>query len=574
VGTRNAWTGCWLLLTASGAAGCPQQTTPASQPPPAIAQTEEERVQALVDSRYAPGDVRHSFRAKWGDAIDCIDFFAQPGVRALAARGHPLARMPESNPPSERRPGGPARPSKLLASEDFVFRGEPDEDGHARRCPPRTVPIVRVTRAQIERAGGLAAILKYVNGKAPPPSCTKPAAGAGSERGPFSHVIGTPTGSSNPIVEGHTITTIWAPAVTQAGDHSTSQLWMVTGCERNATQSIEVGWNVDPVVNNGDTSGPHLFVFASAGGPGCYDGFLGDPSACPSWVQVSGTLVPGMQLPSSNLTVQHELSLRVAHHDGEGWAVFVAIDDGFGDSHEELLGYYAESAPAGAMQPAAEHLLVGAEVESVHGQVVPMGSGQVAAAGYPAAAYHRDVSVTDRSLRRFTGPPFVLSTLSGAAPLVAQEPYSIDNGVSAGPAVGEPAGDWRNYFYFGGGPCGLCGHGYGCDVSGQCRSCGGDDQWCCPGAQCDTGFTCSSAAKCTPAGCGRPTQPCCAHGRCGGALVCSQGVCAEGRGPAAPGPSACGGQGQPCCAGGFPCQAGLSCHAHRAAQGRAARVCE
>jgi hypothetical protein len=559
-----------LLLMASGATGCGQQAAPTSQAH-VVAQTDEQRIQAFLDSRYAARDVRHSFRAKWGDDIDCVDFLAQPGVRALAARGHPLTRMPEGKP-SKRRPPSPPRPSKLLASEDFAFRGEPDENGHARRCPTGTVPIIRITRDQIVRAGGLRAFLSYMRSKPPPPICAHPP-------GDFAQVVGTPTGSSNPVVEGHTVTTIWGPTVSQAGDHSTSQLWMVSGCERKGAQSVEVGWGVDPGVNHADTSGPHLFVFAANAADeqgfhsaGCYNASFGDPADCPGWVQVSGALVPGMQLPSSNVTVQHELTLRVTHGPEEGWTVYVAIDEGFGDSQEELLGYYPESAFFGAMQTAAEHFQVGGEVAFSPAEEVPMGSGQVAIAGYPAAAYHRDVSVTDQSLRTFSGPPFVLSTLSGGAPCEGPCLYTVDNTVPAGPAAGGPPGDWHDYFYFGGGSCGRCGHGYGCDASGQCRRCGGNDQSCCPGAQCDTGFTCSSSARCIPAGCGRwAGQPCCAGARCDGALVCSQGACSwAGRAPQV----ACGGQGDPCCAGGFPCQAGLTCRVRHTAQGVSAPACE
>jgi hypothetical protein len=554
---------------ASGATACGQHTAPATQAP-VVTRTEEQRIQAFLDARYTAKDVRHSFRAKWGDEIDCIDFFAQPGARALAARGHPLTRVPEGKASSKRRLAGPPHPSKLLASEDFVFRGEPDEDGHARCCPTGTVPIIRITRERILRAGGMSSFLRYTHGKASAPSCARPSPPAGSGSGPVSRAVGMPMGSAGPVVEGSTVTAIWGPTVSQAGDHSTSQLWMVSGCEGNARQSVEAGWNVDPVVNNGDTSGPHLFVFATSGaGAGCYDLSSGEAGDCPGWVQVSGTLVPGMQLPSSNVTVQHELTLRVTHSRGEGWAVYVAIDDGFGDSQEELLGYYPESAYLGAMQTAAEHFQVGGEVASFSGQVVPMGSGQVAAAGFPSAAYHRDVSVIDQSLRSFSGPPFVLSTLSGSAPLATQGPYSVDNTMPAGPAAGGLPGDWHNYFYFGGGPCGLCGHGYGCDASGQCRSCGADNQSCCPGAQCDTGFACSSGARCTPASCGQSGQPCCAHARCDASLACTQGVCVEGHPQVA-----CGGQGEPCCEGGYPCQAGLRCRPRRAAQRTTALVCE
>ena len=112
----------------------PNQTNgpanPATLPAGATdAAIEAARVQTFLDSRYKASDVTHSFRTQLGDTIDCIDFFAQPGVRSLAASGTPIQKLP----PSVARPPG----------TDPLFDGKPDQNGNLRQCPEGTVPQVR-----------------------------------------------------------------------------------------------------------------------------------------------------------------------------------------------------------------------------------------------------------------------------------------------------------------------------------------------------------------------------------------------------------------------------------------------
>ncbi len=75
------------------ARGAADQTPDELSEAPAVgaagAALEQDRIQAFLDARYTQRDVWHSFEAKSGQMIDCIDFFAQPRVKALAARGTP-----------------------------------------------------------------------------------------------------------------------------------------------------------------------------------------------------------------------------------------------------------------------------------------------------------------------------------------------------------------------------------------------------------------------------------------------------------------------------------------------------
>ena len=117
VGPLTAFTAC--------VCACSVQTQDSPHPPPpppasASASTlhdaEVARAKAFIEARYAASDVRSSFKSKLGDTIDCIDFFAQPGVKALARRGSPITQLP---PPAEK-------PRRVGAVDDVSFDGSID----------------------------------------------------------------------------------------------------------------------------------------------------------------------------------------------------------------------------------------------------------------------------------------------------------------------------------------------------------------------------------------------------------------------------------------------------------------
>src|SRR5262249_39789876 len=114
----------------------PARTSHAATP------TEGERVQRFLDDRYKSSDIHHSFTTKFGEAIDCIDFMAQPGVKALVARGESIVRP--STPPQS-----PFVPTQLA---DVAFTGQPDQEGRPRACPDGSVPMLRISTSDIAKA--------------------------------------------------------------------------------------------------------------------------------------------------------------------------------------------------------------------------------------------------------------------------------------------------------------------------------------------------------------------------------------------------------------------------------------
>ena len=170
-----------------------------------IGQTQDEletaKIQALLDSRYVAADVRHSFKTKFGETIDCIDFFAQKGVKRLAERGFPITQLPP-------------RPARTVPLPDDVFNGAPDENGAARECPEGAVPILRTTVADVKAAGGLEAMRRRPHPL--PPAGTCPLSDLKDDLVGFGHVIEnypTPGTSLQHITAGTANMNILQPAV-------------------------------------------------------------------------------------------------------------------------------------------------------------------------------------------------------------------------------------------------------------------------------------------------------------------------------------------------------------------------
>ena len=461
---------------------------------PTETSTEVERAQALLDARYKAADVRYSFRTRAGADIDCVDFYAQPGVRALAARGEPIDALP--TPP----PAPPARRvAEAVASrpeDDLTFHGQPDVNGRSEECPAGSVPTVRITAEEIVIKGGLSGSASGLQKRPPPNTASLPP--SLSDLADFAHVIASvevPTESGSPLVSS-SITfaedtmAVYGPALPNVvPDHSLSQVWLTSGsnfgttaspCTSDCIQSIEVGWTVDNDLVLGNTSTPHLFLFSTNNGyeTGCYDDISvwnGYSTPCTPWVGYSGAptawnnpitfAAPG-QTPT-------ELNVQIELYGGNYW-VYVQIGTAAGG----WMGYFPGtnfSAPMNQFQ-------IGGEVEDTTNQFagtgIPMGSANPSTAGYEWAAYHRNYSAS-----WVDGSGNTSST--SAASILATRSHDYTYSSNAGPAT------WSTYFFYGGTPpqtcvpstcasldavCGSpydgCGNALSCGTCGPRESCG------------------------------------------------------------------------------------------------------
>lgn len=351
--------------------------------PASDAKRETERVRVFLDSRYDAKDRRHSFHTKFGETIDCIDFFAQPGVKELAAQGTPITELPAVLPP-------PDVPAEL---KDVLFTGTPDDEGQPRACPSNSVPILRVTRQQIRAAGGLDAFMGAHRQKiaphlldggrvAPPPAVDWPS---------YAHVQQYYTGS-DPVIAANATVNIQKPNVVASTNdtwwngngsvvhHSIMQVWL-QDYRSSALQTIEAGTNVAPHLY-GDRN-VHFFIYASNDGyaTGCYNNLDGKPSTCRPWVGWPGAaLTPGMTLSSSTFYgAQAELKIQIYFY--RGWNI-------------QNAGTYPGSDFVGPMSGgSASAFSVGGEVfDETRSWYVPMGSGAEPHAIYTQAAYWKGPS--------------------------------------------------------------------------------------------------------------------------------------------------------------------------------------
>jgi Neprosin len=464
----------------------------AEDPPPVPRGADEiSRAQAFVDARYTAADVRHSFRTKFGEMIDCIDFFSQPGVKALAARGTPITKLP-----------APARRPQLsgpLAFASAAFDGSLDEDGNVRFCSDSTVPEVRLTVQDIESTGGIDAFLSRIkNVKKFHFDPSRARGGTPPETGDpaYAHTYTSYTGNLSIAADRATLS-VWDPTVTTIPNHSLEQTWTTNDgtssapCAPDCTQTVEVGWTVDPnlasLVNpkTPQLASPHLFIYSTADGyqSGCYDVNIPSPQTpCPVWIGAPGSpFAVGMTLASSSAPVDpptaslnpptaQVLTIQVTQCSDtndcqDGWEIELGTEDGGIMTVLSELGYYASSNYSGTFQTVAAVFESGGEVydgtdlntsTNLDSWKVPMGNGNSAQLGYGRAANVHNYYVFGSNL---SNPDTAFDDPQSTVP---------DNyNVWTLPSAGNFESAWSNFFYLGDVPppgCfPVCPYGYMCE---------------------------------------------------------------------------------------------------------------
>jgi hypothetical protein len=232
----------------------------------------------------------------------------------------------------------------------------------------------------------------------------------------------------------------------------------VAGCG-TATQTVEVGWTVDRVINGTDTT-PHLFIFATNNGyaTGCYNNIdTGD--GCLTWVPNTGaSLAPNSALPASNIAegfpVDNQLTISIGHIRScrslscpwLGWAVWAGVNT---SGPLIYLGYYAQADYMnGGLATGNTGFEIGAEVRDqtatwLSPPHVQMGFFPLAFGpnyiGYAHKYYYYDVNGTEQSGGAFF-PKAVQGTSTGTS--VASGSYAVNT-------TDSPAPPGPNWFYFG-----------------------------------------------------------------------------------------------------------------------------
>jgi Neprosin len=443
-----------LSLGVAGAVGCAGQTGdegPKSELATTASASEDARIQQIIDARYKKEDVRYSFRTRLGEDIDCIDFEAQPSVKALRAQGIPVSN--HAPPVPERFAKMGAKSAPVDPANDYSFNGSLDENGHARACSADTVPMLRVTADDIRRAGGVDEYQRP-HRKALPPHL----APGGCDVPGFAHVVGTLTPDTSAAVYGAgSIMSVHQPLLpaNETEDHSLAQTWTYGGGNTSCSDptgpsnlaTLEVGWVVSPWVNNGDLA-PHLFTFSTIDGywlTGCYnndptkiatyaaaDGFSG--SKCAPYVEYGGAIYT----PGQGVNVGSDLGANVWNFGNTALDWQLQITANGGESY--YIGYWP------SVPQTMTTFQAGGEVADITDtmRVYPlqMGTGE-----NPSLGYGLGESAVQHDFWAATAANYIQSvaqfTIGETTPVDVSEDYTESTTLPGNSA-------WSNYFFYGG----------------------------------------------------------------------------------------------------------------------------
>jgi hypothetical protein len=226
-----------------------------------------------------------------------------------------------------------------------------------------------------------------------------------------------------------------------------SQTWLVDGSyEDNSLSTIEVGWQTQPVLNpTNQPFAPHLFIFWTKD---AYQNLTGQGTCynlrCPGFIQYSNTWVIGGAMPyyttlAQNAASEFEVGIEVFYDPtGKNWWLYLdAVPIGYWPSSIYNYGY---------MQGTCTEIQWGGEVAfkrdyttTTH-TTLAMGSGAWPAAGWPVAAYQRNVSYADTTRAWWYPNPITLDLGR-----LFNNPYCYDIQVQQGAFT-----NWGTYFFFGG----------------------------------------------------------------------------------------------------------------------------
>lgn len=386
-----------------------------------------EEMRQHILTMYVGAEVSHSF-VKGNDYIDCIPIEQQPSIRLSQDKTVKL-------PP----PGG-------VSDSDADFAAELDPFGNSTECEDGTIPMLRITLAQLSRFETLDDFFQKASGTAAQGRMTDKV--APSHKYARAYQLVKSKGASS-------VLNIWKPSVKQSDGQifSLSQLWIVGG-DDDKKQTVEGGWQNYPWKYGDEQS--RLFIFWTANNygqngrepiQGCYN------LDCPGFRQVSkswslgtppkdgnkGTPPPPFDRYSVYGGAQYEFRMDWYFYDGDWWLGLAGTGNagsGVPDSGLTWIGYYPGTLFGnGQMSMNATKIAFGGETAGTTSWG-PMGSGCWPALGFKKAAYQAAIEYADEK-GNFKNPSLIRFEPS-------PDLYKISN-----ISVSDNA-EWGTYFYFGG----------------------------------------------------------------------------------------------------------------------------
>ena len=334
-----------------------------------------DEMKAHILKLYQKTEAPHSFTDESGAIYDCIPIEQQPALKGTRGSVPKAPDAPPAVPAGPHTSGGPHENWKDHHIASPLGADNKDRYGNMMHCPSGTIPMRRVTLADMRRFPTLRDFFrKGPRGAGRPPRESEPPTVPATHR--WAHAYQNVANGG-----GHSFLNLWDPPIGSGQVFSLSQHWYVGG-SGSKLQTLECGWQVYPAFY-GDTK-PHLFTYWTADDyntTGCYN------LTCSAFVQISSAYYPGMALGPTSILGGPQYIVELTYwHTGGRWWFYVN-----GTSGSNAIGYYPDSLyKGGALAGNASEIDYGGE--TVGTTTFPrMGSGQFANQGWQKAAYQRTI---------------------------------------------------------------------------------------------------------------------------------------------------------------------------------------
>ncbi|XP_039154963.1 uncharacterized protein LOC104417023 [Eucalyptus grandis] len=299
-----------------------------------------------------------------GDIIDCILSHQQP------AFDHPLLKGQKPLDPPKMPKGYNSTTVAIEILQPWRMSGEV--------CPEGTVPIRRMSEADVLRASSIQTFGKKVRSHALTDT---------SDNSPEYAIVYV---DQDQYYGAQATINVWQPYVAQDDEISVAQLWVSAGTDGVDLNTIEVGWQVYPGLYGDDTT--RLFIYWTNDDykkTGCYN------LLCPGFVQTNNGIAIGSPLEpmSSYGGAQIDITLLVWKDlDTGNWWLLLEPNI--------FLGYWP-SVLFTHLDDHASEVNFGGEIMNTNAMgkhtSTEMGSGHFAEEGYRKAAYFQQLQVVDGS---------------------------------------------------------------------------------------------------------------------------------------------------------------------------------
>jgi hypothetical protein len=403
---------------------------------------EFQKMQDFLLDYYKGVEIQHTFVDKSGNHVDCIPIEQQATYRKARAGRHKVSAKPvkpTTKVKRVRRKAGDFGPENTSVMPP-LRRGVRDLFDNSISCPEGCVPVRRITLSSLAFLG------KFDNFFTK--SMPAPAAPAAALPLPADHtgpdgrihryaVASGPSGAGAQYFGCGTYLNIWNPDPSP-GEMSLSQLWIVRDMGSGKLQTVESGWQVQPVRTR--TTAPVLFIFFTADSyKPQSSGYLVNPSG-QGFIQTNSDWVIGSDLPASTMAGQ-QLGFRLQwERKATGdWVLFIGGDNE-ADPPTELGFFPGFLYKGGDSFGAFNRVQFGGEVATLPNSrsTGQMGSGSTPldplAENFRRVAFQRHVSVQTSQGGQWT--PVSLTEDNRWAPS-----YKI---------VTSQSSFWGNFLFFGG----------------------------------------------------------------------------------------------------------------------------